>query len=230
MQNKIIMEKHTRGLKTDRMFFKDSKNQPYELITIVDDKYIMRNLITSEDIIYEAPTLESTLANPVQETFVGITQAEVFDCIDNNDDEQHAKMMDALGIGYICPFCGGKLRWESDFMASEVHGMYNCYIEITDKDRLNEMNEHFDEYCGRGMAGTTDDIEKENEKYNETGYYEFMYLKEIKTVDGQETVTYYEADDAVIGIYRCSNCGKSYEIQDCLPSEEDEYPYFNDSE
>ena len=224
MLNKFIMEKHTRGLKTERMFFKDSKNQPYELITIVDDKYVMRNLISGEDCIFNPPIFENSIKEP-EETFVGITQAEVFDCIDNNDDEQHAKMMEALGIGYICPFCGGKLNWESDFMASEVHGMYNCYIEITDKDRIDEMNEHFDEYCGRGMAGTTDDIEKENEKYNETGYYQYMYMKEI---DGQGVVKYYEADDAVIGIYRCSNCGKSYEIQDCLPSEQADYPYFKE--
>ena len=221
------MENHTRGLKTERMFFKDSKNQPYELITIVDDKYIMRNLISGEDSIFNPPISENSI-NETEETFVGITQGEVFDCIDNNDDEQHAKLMENLGIGYICPFCGGKLRWESDFMASEVHGMYNCYIEITDKDRIEEMTEHFAEYCGRGMAGTTDDIEKENEKYNETGYYQYMYMKEIKTVDGQDVVKYYEADDAVIGIYRCSNCGKSYEIQDCLPSEQADYPYFQD--
>ena len=225
MQNKINMEKHTRGLKTDRMFFKDSKNQPYELITIVDDKYVMRNLISGEDIIFNPPIFENSIKEP-EETFVGITQAEVFDCINNNDDEQHAKLMENLGIGYICPFCGGKLYWESDFMASEVHGMYNCYIEITDKDRIDEMTEHFDEYCGRGMAGTTDDIDEENKKYNETGHYQYMYLKEVKKVDGEEIIKYYEADDAVIGIYRCANCGKSYEIQDCLPSEQNDYPYF----
>lgn len=225
MQNKINMEKHTRGLKTERMFFKDSKNQPYELITIVDGKYVMRNLISGKDSIFNPPIFENSIKEP-EETFVGITQAEVFDCIDNNDDEQHAKMMEALGIGYICPFCGGKLRWESDFMASEVHGMYNCYIEITDDDRIREMDEHFGEYCSRGMAGTTNDIEKENEKYNTDGYYDYMYLKEVKTVDGQDVCKYYEADDSVIGIYRCSNCGKSYEIQDCLPSEQNDYPYF----
>jgi hypothetical protein len=48
----------------------------------------------------------------------------------------------------------------------------------------------------------------------------------MKEIDGQGAVKYYEADDAVIGIYRCSNCGKSYEIQDCLPSEQKDYPYF----
>lgn len=226
MLNKFNMEKHTRGLKTERMFFKDSKNQPYELITIVDDKYVMRNLISGEDSIFNPPIFENSIKEP-EETFVEITQAELFDCIDNNDDEQHAKMMEALGIGYICPFCGGKLCWESDFMASEVHGMDTCYVAITDKDRIEEMNKYFGEYCGRGMAGTTDDIEKENEKYNETGYYEYMYLKEVKVVDSQEVVTYYEADDSVIGIYRCSNCGKHYEIQDALPSEENDYPYFD---
>ena len=229
------MEKHTRGLKTDRMFFKNcTTNEPYELITIVDDKYVMRNLISGEDSIFDLPIFENSIKEP-EETFVEITQAEVFDCIDNNDDEQHARMMEALGIGYICPFCGGKLRWESDFMASEVHGMYNCdidgmyncYIEITDKNRIDEMNEHFDEYCDRGMAGTTDDIEKENEKYNMDGYYRYMYMKEVKKTDGEEIIKYYEADDAVIGIYRCSHCGKSYEIQDCLPSEEKDYPYFD---
>lgn len=212
------MEKHTRGLKTERIFCKSKKNnEPFEVIAFSDNQVILRNLVDGDGHV--------SIHNAVDwgTEFVGISQAEVFDCIDNNDDEQHAKMMDALGIGYICPFCGGKLNWESDFMASEVHGMYNCYIEITDKDRLDEMNEHFDEYCGRGMAGTTDDIEKENEKYNMDGYYQYMYMKEI---DGQGVVKYYEADDSVIGIYRCSNCGKSYEIQDCLPSEQNDYPYF----
>lgn len=212
------MEKHTRGLKTERIFCKSKKNnEPFEVIAFSDNQVILRNLVDEDGHV--------SIHNAVDwgTEFVGISQAEVFDCIDNNDDEQHAKMMDALGIGYICPFCGGKLNWESDFMASEVHGMYNCYIEITDKDRIDEMNEHFDEYCGRGMAGTTDDIEKENEKYNTDGYYQYMYMKEI---DSQGVVKYYEADDAVIGIYRCSNCGKSYEIQDCLPSEQNDYPYF----
>ena len=214
------MEKHTRGLKDERIFCKSKvTNEPFEVIAISDNDVVLRNLIDAHVSIVNAVKYGTD--------YVGITQGEVFDCIDNNDDEQHADMMYMLGIGYICPFCGGKLNWESDFMASEVHGMYNCYIEITDKDRLNEMNEHFDEYCGRGMAGITDDVEKENEKYNETGYYQYMYLKEVKKTNGEEIIKYYEADDAVIGIYRCSNCGKSYEIQDCLPSEEKDYPYFD---
>jgi len=217
------MEKHTRGLKTERIFCKSKKNnEPFEVIAFSDNQVVLRNLVDDSGRV--------TIHHAVDwsNDYETITQGEVFDFIDNNDDKQHADMMDRLGIGYICPFCGGKLHWESDFMASEVHGMYNCYIEITDKSRIEEMTEHFDEYCGRGMAGTTDDIEKENDKYNETGYYQYMYMKEIKTVDGQDTVTYYEADDAVIGIYRCSNCGKSYEIQDCLPSEQADYPYFQD--
>ncbi len=216
------MENHTRGLKTDRMFFKDSKNQPYELITIVDDKYVMRNLISGEDIIFNPPTFENSIKEP-EETFVGITQAEVFDCIDNNNDEQHAKLMENLGIGYICPFCGGKLRWESDFMASEVHGCGKGYVEVKDEDRIADI----EDYLANGLVATTDDIEKEINKFIQSGDYEHLYLKEVKNVDGEEIIKYYEADDAVIGIYRCSNCGKSYEIQDCLPSEEKDYPYFD---
>ena len=218
------MEKHTRGLKTERMFFKDSKNQPYELITIVDDKYVMRNLISGEDSIFNPPIFENSIKEP-EETFVGITQAEVFDCIDNNDDEQHAKMMEALGIGYICPFCGGRLNWESDFMASEVHGCGN-YIPVTNEEQIKELEDNFDEYKTRNMAGDTNDIEKENIKLEYGDNYEYMYMREKKMVDGVEQTTYYEIDDSVIGIYRCSNCGKSYEIQDCPPSEQGDYPYF----
>lgn len=200
------------------MFFKDSKNQPYELITIVDDKYVMRNLISGEDSIFNSPIFENSIKKP-EETFVEITQAEVFDCIDNNDDEQHAKMMEALGIGYICPFCGGYLRWESDFMASEVHGMGETYVKVEGDDNIKTIEKYFSENCSRGIAGETDDIEKEKEKVNTTGYYDYMYLRETKTVDGKTVVTYYEIDDSVIGIYSCMQCGKHYEIQDPLPSE-----------
>ena len=96
------MENHTRGLRAERLFYKDSNNQPYELISIVDDKYIMRNLITGIDSIFNEPIFENSIKEP-EEVFVEITQAEVFDCIDNNDDEQHANLMQNLGIGYICP-------------------------------------------------------------------------------------------------------------------------------
>lgn len=123
------MENHTRGLRAERLFYKDSNNQPYELISIVDDRYIMRNLITGIDSIFNEPIFGNSIKEP-EEVFVEITQAEVFDCIDNNDDEQHANLMQNLGIGYICPFCGGRLNWESDFMASEVHGMYNIISRL----------------------------------------------------------------------------------------------------
>lgn len=221
------MEKHTRGLKDTRIFYKDEANQPYELITRVDNQFVMRNLITGEDIIYNPFTnTDNDVVLESPDIFVEITQAEVFDCIDNEDDEQHAKMMDALGIGYICPFCGGRLHWESDFMAPEVHGMYNTYIEVTNEDSLANIKEHESEYMSSHLLGVTDNIEKEKEKVEQEGWYEYTYLREDK--DGVST--YYEIDDSVIGIYRCSSCGKHYEIQDCLPSEEDEYPYFNDSE
>ena len=217
------MENHTRGLRAERLFYKDSNNQPYELISIVDDRYIMRNLITGIDSIFNEPIFENSIKEP-EEVFVEITQAEVFDCIDNNDDEQHANLMQNLGIGYICPFCGGRLNWESDFMASEVHGMYNSYIEITNPYTIELLNEKEGEYIGSRLMGVTDDIEKEKAKVEETGNYEFTYLRENKG----DNHTYYEIDDSVIGMYRCSHCGKHYEIQDCLPSEEDEYPYFKE--
>jgi hypothetical protein len=219
------MEKHTRGLKTERMFFKDSKNQPYELITIVDDKYVMRNLISGEDSIFNPPIFENSIKEP-EETFVEITQAELFDCIDNNDDEQHAKMMEALGIGYFCPFCGGKLCWESDFMMSEV-GFFNnniSYIKIDDEDRISELVEKEAEYKKSNILSDTDNIDEDNEKINSDGEYATMYKKETK--DG--VVSWYEINDAVVGIYTCQNCGKKYEVCDCLPSEQNEYPYFQE--
>ena len=120
----------------------------------------MRNLITGIDTIFNEPIFENSIKEP-EEVFVEITQAEVFDCIDNNDDEQHAKLMQNLGIGYICPFCGGRLNWESDFMASEVHGMYNSYIEITNPYTIELLNEKEGEYIGSRLMGVTDDIEKE---------------------------------------------------------------------
>jgi hypothetical protein len=111
-------------------------------------------------------------------------------------------------------------------MASEVHGMGESYIEITNPQTIEFLKEKEGEYMGSRLMGITDDIEKEKAKFEESGYYDFTYLREDK--DGVST--YYEVDDSVIGMYRCSHCGKHYEIQDCLPSEEDEYPYFNDGE
>ena len=225
MQNKINMEKHTRGLKTEREFFKRNENaalgivggEPYELITITESNdYVMRNLISGAVNVYRVWD--------VKNSFTPITQGEVFDCIDNNDDEQHAKLMETLGIGYICPFCGGRLCWESDFMASEVHGMCNSYIEITNPQTIELLNEQESQYMCSGLMGMTDDIEKEKAKVEESGIYEFTYLRENKG----DNYTYYEIDDSVIGLYRCSNCGKLYEIQDCPHSEEKDYPYFQD--
>ena len=110
------MEKHTRGLNGIRTFYKSIKdNTPYELVAVTEDSdFILRNLLNG--------LVNRYWEGSVRSDFIEITQAEVFDCIDNNDDKQHADMMEMLGIGYICPFCGGRLRWESDFMSSEVHG------------------------------------------------------------------------------------------------------------
>lgn len=206
------MEKHTRGIKTNRIFFKNhTTNEPYELITIVDDKFVMRNLITGNDIIYEQKNAELPLTNQVQDDFVEITQDEVFDCIDNNDDELHDKLMKNLGIGNICPFCGGKLYFDGDFRASNVYGMSNTYIEITNPQAIELLNKSENQYICSRLMGVTEDIEKEKIKVKDNGYYEFKYLRENKG----DNYTYYEIDDSVICIYHCVNCGKSYEIQDC---------------
>lgn len=222
MLNKFNMEKHTRGLKDERIFCKSKEtNEPFELIAISDNDVVLRNLIDAHASIVNAVKYGTD--------YVGITQGEVFDCIDNNDDEQHADMMYMLGIGYICPFCGGRLHWESDFMASEVHGCGN-YFPITDEARIKDLEDHFEEYKRGNIAGETNDIDKEIMKFDYSDSYDYAYMREKKMVDGVEKTTYYEIDDSVIGIYRCSNCGKSYEIQDCPPSEQNDYPYFNDSE
>lgn len=215
------MEKHTRGLRTDRVYYNNSKNnKPYELIIISNSGlHVTKNLITGDCEIYKT---DEFLRN-----FKEITQRDVFDYIDNNDDKQHAVMMDMLGIGYICPFCGGKLCWESDFMTSEVGGLCESYILITKEDKLNYVKENEKEFKESNLLGVTDNIDDEIAKFNETNEYTYVYLREDKVVDGHVVSLYYEIDDSVIGIYRCSNCGKSYEIQDCPPSMESMYPYYS---
>ena len=78
-----------------------------------------------------------------------------------------------------------------------------------------------------GLCGITEDIEAVNAEVERTGEYEFMYMREDKKdADGNTVSTWWCIDDPVIGIYRCMNCGKSYEVMDCPMSEEHEYPYF----
>ena len=214
---------HTTGLKTQRLFFAH-EGRPYELIgysysnntTIA----VVRDLIDDESI--------KIVPNEVIETeFKPITQREVFDYIDNENDDEHAEMMQSIGIGYICPFCGGRLAWESDFMASEVRGMEGGYVEVCNEDDIEMIYRHEDEYCRGGLMGETDDIEKLNEQVEQSGEYQYMYIKENKIVNGEKTVKYWQINDSVIGIYTCLNCGKNYEVMDCPPSEEYRYPFFN---
>lgn len=218
------MEKHTKGLKDQRSFYKNVGNgQPYELIAITtDNDFVMKNLITGETGCY--------WEGYARKDFIEIERSEVFDCIDNNDDRQHADMMRMLGIGYICPFCGGTLHWESDFMASEVNGMCNEYIEIKNPSTIQTIKTKENELIQSGSLGVTNDITEANAKVVETGYYDYMYMREDKKSGDDIQSTYYEIDDTVIGIYTCSNCGKHFEIQDCLPSEEENYAYFSEVE
>lgn len=215
------MQNHTQGLKSERIFCKNKEtNEPFEVVAFSDNNVILRNLVD------ESHHVSIHNANDWGHEFVGISQGDVFSCIDNDDDEQHASMMEALGIGYICPFCGGRLRWESDFMMSEV-GFFNnnmSYIKIEDEDRISELVEKEAEYKNSNVLSDTDNIDEDNEKINSDGDYSTMYKKETK--DG--VVSWYEIDDAVVGIYTCQNCGKKYEVCDCLPSEQNEYPYFQE--
>lgn len=216
------MRNHTQGLKSERIFCKNKEtNEPFEVVAFSDNNVILRNLVD------ESHHVSIHNADDWGSEFVGISQGEVFDCIDNDDDEQHARMMQALGIGYICPFCGGWLRWENDFMMSEVgliSGENSAYIKIEDEDRISELVEKEVEYKKSNVLSDTDNIDEDNEKINSDGEYSTMYKKETR--DG--VVSWYEINDAVVGIYTCQNCGKKYEVCDCLPSEQNEYPYFQE--
>jgi len=214
------MQNHTQGLRSERVFCKKKEtNEPFEVIAFSDNNVILRNL---KD---EGHHVSIHDAVDWGNEFVEINQADVFSCIDNSNDEEHARMMQALGIGYICPFCGGRLRWESDFMMSEVDligGENSTYVKIMDEDRINELVGQETQLRNSNCLSDTDNIEFDNERIDADGYYSTMYKKETK--DG--VVSWYEINDAVVGIYTCQNCGKRYEVCDCLPSEQNEYPYF----
>lgn len=216
------MQKHTTGLKTQRLFFAHD-GKPYELIGYSYSNgttlAIVRNLIEDESL--------GIIPNEVFETeFKPISQGEVFDYINNDDDNEHAEMMKSIGVGYICPFCGGRLAWESDFMASEVRGIEYAYTEIKDEMSIKFAEESLG--SGNGICGVTDNIDELNDKVMMDGDYEYMYMREDKVGnDGNVHTTWWVINDPVIGIYRCTNCGKSYEIMDCPPAEEHEYPFFS---
>lgn len=90
---KNIMERHTRGLKTDRSFY-EHNGKPYEFIGFSEDKAVLSPM-----------TGDSTLLVVSEETFskdfAQITQGGVFDLINNDDDDEHADMMARIGVGYI---------------------------------------------------------------------------------------------------------------------------------
>lgn len=95
--------------------------------------------------------------------------------------------------------------------------MTHCYVLVEDDHYIRE---HEDEFRKGNMLADVESVEAEEAKFEETGDYEYGYLK-----CGD---SYYVADDPVIGIYTCSNCGKEYEIQDCPISEQHEYPFYQE--
>lgn len=139
-----------------------------------------------------------------------LTEDDVYIKTKTMDNNEYVRFMDMIGA-YRCPFCGGKLHWESDFMTSEVRGLEGTYYQITEEERINLLKEIEEEYIKSNLMGETDDIEEEKRKASYEGTYKYMYLKYINK-DGD--VEYWTIDDPVIGIYHCDNCCKNYEIQD----------------
>ena len=211
--------RHSNGLKTDRSFY-EHNGKPYEFVGYSEDKAVLSPM-----------TGNDTLLIVKKETFIDnfnpITQGELFDFINNDDDDEHAAMMSRIGVGYICPFCGGRLGWESDFMASEVRGFVGGYVKLEHRESILFAMDMMDRHPESGWCGVTEDIEAVNAEVERTGEYEYMYMREDKKdADGNIKSTWWCIDDPVVGIYRCMNCGKNYEIMDCPASEEHEYPYF----
>lgn len=154
------------------------------------------------------------------------TQAEIFAPAKGNRDIID-KITRKIGVGDICPFCGGYLAWESDFMMSEMDLLGGdtgrAYVEITDEFVLDRLKLEENELINGNLLGTCDDIEAESKNaIDNYTYPTYVYMKEVKNGN----TTYYQLNDAVIGVYTCTNCGKKYEITDCLPSEEKNYPFF----
>ena len=143
------MEKHTRGLKTDRSFYVyNFDGKPYEFVGFSEDKAVLSPM-TGDD------TLLVVNKGTFADNFTSITQGEVFDFINNDDDDEHAAMMSRIGVGYICPFCGGRLGWESDFMTSEVHGLTGGYVKMENHPSIRFAMETLESNPNSGLCGIT---------------------------------------------------------------------------
>ena len=199
-----------------RKFYKDKQGNYYVLVSNVinlssEECYVVR------DLYKDNPPLILTQKEFEYFGFEECTQYDIYRPAGDNYEEKE-KVAARLGIGYYCPFCGGNLRWESDFMMSELGGVSLSYVEVTDDILKNDIDGILANQAWSNLATTCDDMQPFFDDVD-NGDYQYIYIK-----CGDK---YYQINDACVGIYKCTNCGKSYEVCDCLPSEQSEYPYYD---
>lgn len=163
-----------------------------------NEHYIALKNMTTSEIIFER---ESSISQ-----YTEMSEDDVYIKTKEMSDEEYSIFMSNVGA-YTCPFCGGKLHWESDFMTSEVRGLEHGYYKVDSEDRIAELQCKENELLKSGILGTVETVDDVNSKLEETDSYQYMIVKD-------KNGNYYEIDDPVIGIYECGNCGKRYEIQD----------------
>lgn len=207
-----------------RTFYTDQKGHYYVVMSEGLLNKTCELCYTLKDLYQDVDDVVMTKDEMDEAGFVECSQTDIYlPC--GTDCEKKEKVVAKIGIGYICPFCGGYLRWENDFMKSEIGlwgGENSCYVEVENEELLNDLIENEDQMIQSCLMSTTDDIETDNEQIAVSGDYNTTYKKETK--DGE--TKYYQINDTVVGLYTCMNCGKNYEISDCLPSEQKDYPYF----
>lgn len=178
----------------------------YQYVLKTDCYHVLRNMKTNENILVTEKELDKEYTILTEDDMA----AETY----NMSDSEYRDFIHKVGA-YVCPFCGGTLQWESDFMTSEVRGLESNYYKITNKERIAELEGKKDEYLKSNLMSETDDIDALMKKVDESGYYDTMFV----FCKGD----FYYIDDPVIGIYECGRCHKRYEVQDA-------YEYDNDTE
>lgn len=118
----------------------------------------------------------------------------------------------------ICPFCGGEMLWDSDYMVSNLGCCDLKYIKIKDEKTLNELKENYNKLVESGTVFPVKDVSSYNKEIGESHEYQYIYIENNGEL--------YEIDDAIVSVYHCMKCGKSYEVTDCFPSEKENYLYY----
>lgn len=193
--------------KTEFQFYKDADNRLYmEIVVTKNNLHILKEMFGIGEHI--------SVDNEKLSDYIPQNEDEVYAITKEMSDEEYHNFMGHVGA-YTCPFCGGKLRWESDFMTSEVHGLEHGYYKVTDEEGIKYLKEKHDEYIRSGILSHCKDIEQANTEVVCNGTYDYVYLQD-------DNGDYWEIDDPVIGIYECGNCGKRYEIQDAYSHDSDD--------